>query len=334
MRIVKTKCLLLVDQNTFIITLISLQKTSMHTQFKTQDGVTLHGQIFPAECPKATIILNPGTATKTSFYIPFAQFLASKGYSVMLWNYRGFCESRTDSLATSSILFSDIGRWDIPAAIQHAQSIFTDLPLYCIGHSAGGQQLGFAHNCNQLSGMIAIAASTGYFGGMPLSYRLKAKFFFKVFSPISTALFGYVRCKAFNFMEDLPPKLAQEWGRWCRKENFFFDTSLAQHDPWLRTYRQFEFPIHVLTADDDEISTHFNTNGLWKNIRSTQPIQFHCYVSAGMPKRHIGHFGYFRRSHQSIWLDILNRLETMHEQLCVTPVVHPPTTEKATFCSN
>lgn len=286
----------------------------MHIQFKTRDDTCLQGQIFPAECPKAVVILNPGTATKTSFYIPFAQFLASKGFNVMLWNYRGFCESRSGSLAASPILFSDIGRWDIPAAIEQAKTLFPTLPLYCIGHSAGGQQIGFAHNCNDLSGMIAVAASTGYFGGMPLSYRLKAKFFFKVFAPVSTALFGYVRSKALNLMEDLPPKLAQEWGRWCHKKDFFFDAELAEQDAWLRTYRQLEFPVHVLTADDDEISTAFNIQGLWGNVRSTVPMVFHCYTSADMPKQHIGHFGYFRRSHQSIWLDILDRLETMLKQ--------------------
>src|SRR5690554_7760137 len=39
---------------------------------------------------------NPGTATKTTFYAPFAEFLADNGYHVMLWNYRGFCESKLD----------------------------------------------------------------------------------------------------------------------------------------------------------------------------------------------------------------------------------------------
>lgn len=282
----------------------------MLIDFQAQDGTPLHGRVFLAEHPRAAVLLNPGTATKTGFYIPFAEFLASRGYSVMLWNYRGFCESRTQPLAGSSILFSDIGRHDIPAAIEYAKARFAGLPLYCIGHSAGGQQLGFAHNCNLLDGMVAVAASTGYFGGMPLSYRLKALFFFKLFSPVSSAIFGYVRSRAFNFMEDLPPQLAREWGRWCGKKDFFFDSGLASRDPWLKSYRPFDFPVHVLTADDDEIATAFNTRGLWQHIRSSQPVRFHCYRAHDMPGGRIGHFGYFRRSHEIIWHDILQRLET------------------------
>src|SRR5690554_7134318 len=94
--------------------------------------------------------------------------------------------------ANSDITYSDVGQWDIPAAITKAQSLYPDLPLYCVGHSAGGQQIGFAHNCNDLDGMVALAASTGYFGTMPMGYRLKAHLFFKVIAPISSALFGYV----------------------------------------------------------------------------------------------------------------------------------------------
>lgn len=278
-------------------------------QFITEDGVTLTGQLVEAETPKAIVLLNPGTATKTSFYLPFAQYLSENGYSVLLWNYRGFCESKTESLAHSDIQFTDVGLYDIPAAIAQAKSLHPNLPLYCIGHSAGGQQLGFAHNCNEIAGLVAVAVSTGYFRTMPLGYRIQANLFFRVICPVSSALFGYVKAKQLNLMEDLPPQLAKEWGKWCRNKDFFFAPTFAKQKPHLANYRTFEFPVQVFVADDDEISTSQNVKSLWQHIKSTYPIEFTRYSAATMPKKVVGHFGYFRRANQTIWHDILAALE-------------------------
>lgn len=280
----------------------------MNIEFTAADGVLLKGQVIAAKEPKAAVLLNPGTATKTSFYIPFAEFLAEQGYSVLLWNYRGFCESRTQSLKGSDICFADIGLKDVPAAIDKAKELFPELPLYCVGHSAGGQQLGYAENCNELKGLVGIAVSTGYFGTMPLGFRIQAHVLFKIVTPISNALFGYVKTAKLNIMEDLPPKLAKEWGQWCAKKDFFFDPKFAKKKPELKNYRTFNFPVHVFTADDDEISTVFNTKSLWKHIKSTQPIEFTLYKAANMPKKAVGHFGYFRKANQQIWQDVVAKL--------------------------
>lgn len=281
----------------------------MKIQFSAEDGTLLSGQLLAAEQPKALVLLNPGTATPMRYYLPFAGFLASQGFSVFLWNYRGFDESRQGSLAGSAIEFTDVGQHDMPAAIARAKELAGDLPLYCIGHSAGGQQIGFAHNVNLLEGMLAVAVSTGYTGSMPLGYRLKAHFFFKLLGPVSSRLVGYVAAKRLGIMEDLPAGLVKEWGRWCSKPDFFFDPLFARDKPHLAGYRTLKFPVHVLTADDDEISTEFNTRSLWKHIRTQTPVEFVRYRAAEAPGGHIGHFGYFRRSHPQIWQDMLERLQ-------------------------
>lgn len=286
----------------------------MQIEFNAQDGTLLKGQVFTAKQPKAAVLFNPGTATRTSFYAPFAEFLAENGYSVMLWNYRGFCESRTEHLAGSKIRFSDIGRLDIPAAITKARSLFPDLPLYCVAHSAGGQQLGFAPNCNLVRGMVAVASSTGYFGNMPFLYRMKALLFFKVIAPLSSVLFGYVKAKSLGLMEDLPPQLAREWGYWCSKKDFLFDPEVVAAYPDEPYYHDYQFPVHVITADDDEISTEKNLANLWKHINSSQPITFKRYRSANMPGKKVGHFSYFRRSHSVIWEDIRLQLDAFSKK--------------------
>ncbi len=287
----------------------------MDIQFSAADGVTLNGFVIEAKAPKAVVLINPGTATKTHFYRPFAEYLAENGYHVMLWNYRGFCISRNESLANSDIEYTHIGERDIPAAIAKAKALYPNLPLYCVGHSTGGQQIGLAENCNELAGLVAVAVSTGYYGGMPAGYRRQAKLFFKVITPVSNALFGYVKAKKLNIMEDLPPKLAKEWGQWCAKPDFMFDETFKQQKPQIAAYRTFEFPVQVINADDDEISSEFNTQRLWQHMKSTQPIGFTTYKAADMPKKAVGHFSYFRRANQQVWVDIVQHLDGFRETL-------------------
>lgn len=280
----------------------------MKVHFQTADKVDLQGQIIKSDAPKGVVLLNPGTATNTNFYIPFANFLAEQGYHVFLWNYRGFCESKTRSLARSPFVFSDIGRFDIPAAISKARSLFGDLPLFCIGHSAGGQQFALAHNHTEVKALIAVAVSAGYFPYMPLSYRLKAYFFFRCFIPVTSALFHYVPAKRFQFMEDLPTGLAKEWGEWCKEKELFFSDKFYGKSIPQGACKDVDLPIHVFTADDDEICTERNVNNFWKNWYNKQEIHYTRYQSAQLNKGSIGHFGYFRKKHQSIWQDIVNTL--------------------------
>jgi len=284
----------------------------MHIKFTTKDQVLLHGQLIEATRPKGVVLLNPGTATRTSFYIPFAHYLAANDFHVFLWNYRGFCESKTGSLVKSPYTYSDIGHYDIPAAIEQARRMSGDLPVYCIGHSAGGQQFGLAYNCHAVKALISIAVSAGYFGYMPLGYRIKANFFFRYFAPISCAIFHYVPASKFRLMEDLPSGFAREWGDWCKEEQLFFSPKFYGKSVPCGAFNNFELPIHVVTSDDDEICTEDNVKNFWKNVGSKQPITFARYKSAEMPLGRIGHFGYFRKENKQIWQDVLRKLVAFH----------------------
>ncbi len=284
----------------------------MQAEFKTKDALLLRGTIYRTENAKAVVLLNPGTATKTSFYRPFAQYLSGQGFHVLLWNYRGFCESKTGSLAGKNYKFSDIGRYDIPAAIDHVTNLFPDLPLYCVGHSAGSQQIGLARNHAKLSGLIAVASSAGYFPYMPFGYRIKANFFFRIFGPLTGLIFGYVPAKRAGLMEDICTAMVKEWGAWCKEKELFFSPKFHGKTVPEGICKNFQFPIHVMTADDDEICTERNLESFWKNVRSEKGITFRRYRAADFPRGKIGHFGYFREENKEIWSDILEAINGLH----------------------
>lgn len=278
----------------------------------TKDGVTLRARLHRARDARGVVIINPGTATKTSYYLPFARYLNAYGLHVMLWNYRGFCDSKLGDLKDCQYRYSDIGHYDIPAVIDSAKHLFPDLPLYCVGHSTGGQQVGLAYNAETLDALIAVAVSAGYFGYMPAHYRLKANLFFRVFAPVSSKIFHYVPAKSLHLMEDLPSGFTEEWGAWCQEKQLFFSDKFYGKTISKDAYKDFNVPTFVFTADDDEICTERNVHNFWCNVTASQPITFKRYQTQGSTKPTIGHFGYFRTKNRYIWKDILEAIDKVH----------------------
>lgn len=70
----------------------------MDINILTDDNVELRATLYKANNPKAVVLINLGTATHTSYYLPFAKYLREHGFHVILWNYRGFCDSKTNHL--------------------------------------------------------------------------------------------------------------------------------------------------------------------------------------------------------------------------------------------
>lgn len=272
----------------------------------------MRGILYETKKTKGVVLFNPGIATKTSFYRPFARYLSEHGFHVLLWNYRGFCESKINILVGSRYKYSDIGRYDIPSAIDDLVSRFPNLPLYCVGHSAGSQQIGLANNHEKLAGLIAMASSAGYFPYMPLGYLVKANFLFRVYGPLTGLIFMYVPAKRVGLMEDLSVGMVKEWGAWCKEKELLFSPKFYGRTVPVGAYKNFKFLIHVITADDDEICTERNLESFWKNVQSDKEITFTRYKAMDFSHGKIGHFGYFREENKEISCDIVEKLNSFH----------------------
>ena len=284
----------------------------MKIKIITKDNVTLYANLLESKTPKGVVLINPGTAIKTSFYIPFAKYLVDNDFHVITWNYRGFCESQTKKLSQCQYAYSDIGRYDIPAVIDKVKSMYSDFPLHCVGHSAGGQQIGLANNYHKLDALIAVAVSAGYFAYMPLASRIRANFFFRLFAPITNAIFNYVPAKKLKLMEDLPLDFIKEWTDWCMEKHHFFSEKFYGKTIPHGTYKNFNIPTYVITADDDEFCTEINIKNFWQHVKSDKEINFTRYQMETLPNKHVGHFGYFRKENKQIWSDILEKINEVH----------------------
>ncbi|SFC67967.1 Predicted alpha/beta hydrolase [Flexibacter flexilis DSM 6793] len=281
-------------------------------KFETQcaDGVTLRGILLIPENPKAVVQFNCGTAAKKESYLKFLEYIAQHGYVCCLWDYRGSGESAPQNMRDCQFRFSDYGLKDMPAIKDFLNQRFPNLPYLLLAHSAGGQQIGFMHNLNEVKGAVNIAVSTGYYPNMPLNYRLKAYFFFYLFSPLSIQLTGWVRAKKFGFMEDLPREVVREWRSWCAERDFFFSPKYYQKTVPKGHYQEFDFPIHVFWTPDDTISNEKNTQNLWKHIRSDKGIEFTRVEPSALGVKQIGHFGFFRSSLKNqFWPNVVKQLD-------------------------
>lgn len=110
-------------------------------------------------------------------------------------------------------------------------------------------------------------------------------------------------------MMDLPGPLVKEWGNWCMEKELIFSPKYSKDLISKNTYKDFNFPIHVIVADDDEICTARNMKNFWKHVESPKGIQFEVYKANEFSRKKLGHFGYYKKGSERIWRDIVSVLE-------------------------
>ena len=275
-----------------------------------EDGVVIRGVLLLPKKQKALIQFNCGTATKKEFYLPFLTYLAQHGYVCCLWDYRGSGASAPKNMSKCSFTYSDYGLKDMPAIKRYLENKFPNLPFLIFGHSAGGQQIGFMDDLDNIAGVVNFAVSTGYAPHMPFSYRIQSFYFFYIFTPLSILFTGYLTAKKFGIMEDLPAGVVTEWKAWCTKKDYFFDTKFFGKSVPKGNFKTFDFPIHTFWTVDDTISNEKNLHFFWKHIKSTKPISFTKLVPSEIGEKQIGHFGLFKsKVKDKIWGKVLVQLD-------------------------
>jgi predicted alpha/beta hydrolase len=270
---------------------------------KCEDQIELKGLLFEAVAPKAVVIINSATATKKEFYIPFATFLAENNWLSLVYDYRGIGESKpAEGLKGCDYEYLDWGRKDMVAVLEYVDTNYPNLKKIIVGHSVGGQKVGLMHNHRKIAGMFTFATSSGYWGYMKPTARLKIHFFFEIIRPISHFIFDYTAVKKLGLMEDLPKNITNTWRQWCSVPKYFFDAKFYKEIAEYAFYKELQFPIDVLWANDDYIVNQKNIDSFWKNVKSTKPIKIKKINPSDFGYKSIGHFGFFRKQYKNnLW---------------------------------
>lgn len=246
-----------------------------------------------------SVVLGGAMGVPQSYYAPFAKWLATQGWRVTTFDYRG----HGDSLPLGPPLrhvTADLTDWtrDYEAVVTHVRAVQTGGPLLLIGHSLGAQLPGMFERPEQVDGLLAVATGIGYWRLNAPRTRRSAPLLWWGLVPVATQLAGYFPGRRLGVVGDLPRGVMRQWRRWCLHPEY----SVGVEGPAVRDrYARVAFPIHAYSTGDDEMLTRQSLAGLMR-LYAKAPWQVSHIEPDQVGLHRIGHLGWFRPSSQAaLW---------------------------------
>ncbi len=272
----------------------------------TNDQVTLQLEVFGADSAN-TLIVNPAIGVKRKLYHAFAASMAAQGLTVVLYNYRGM-EDGMDVLADDALQNAESwGRLDQSAIIGWVRTSLKPEKVWVLGHSIGGQLLGFAHNIDHIDGLILVAAQKGDKRLWPLSGYMKLYLLWHVLVPWMSKgpRFNAAKLGLGNY--PWPSAAAKQWASWGQQKDYLFNQKFGfDLNPW----HHFAKPLLCFGFTDDDMAPEAAIDGLLEEYGKSLTVnddQRHIEKRIIDPQNlgleSIGHFGFFKPEAKSLWQD-------------------------------
>lgn len=271
-----------------------MQRVTLHPS----GGVAIAARVFePQGAPQGSVVIGGAMGVRQDYYRPFAEWLAGQGWRVTTFDYRGSGDSAPASLRGFR---ADLFDWtrDYEAAIDHAHAALPDAPLYLLGHSLGAQLPGLLANQHKVSGLLSIAAGSGYWRENAPQLKRVVPYFWFVLVPLATRLCGYFPGRKLRKVGDLPAGVVLQWRKWCLNPRYSVG---AEGERARSAYARARFPVLALSIADDELMTLQGTHSL-VSLYENAPRQVERVAPADLALRRIGHFGPFRPEQETrLW---------------------------------
>jgi predicted alpha/beta hydrolase len=193
-------------------------------QFDTSDGVTLNGTLYESEGDEAIVVAGAMAAPRR-YYDRFAEYAAARGFTTLVFDYRGMEGSPRRSRAR----LQEWGEFDIAAAIGFMSS--KRISLVC--HSVGGQVAGLADNISSARKIVLVASQSGYWRHWSGIRRPGLHLLWHLMPAISRIL-GYFPAPLLGLGPmNLPRGVAMQWSQWGRHPRYLFGAAV---DALVREY--------------------------------------------------------------------------------------------------
>ena len=274
----------------------------------TADGTQIALRVYEPDSPDhGNVVIGGAMGVKQDYYAPFAQWLATQGWRVTTFDYRG---SGASTPAGGLRGFkADLFDWthDYEAAIDHAHGALPERPLYLLGHSLGAQLPGLLNNQNKVNGMLSVAAGSGYWRENTPQLKRIVPYFWFFLVPLATRLCGYFPGKKLKKVGDLPAGVIMQWRKWCLNPKYSVG---AEGEAVRLRYANVKFPVMALSITDDELMTLRGTHSLI-NLYENAKREVQRIAPGDLGVRRLGHFGPFRSEHEvKLWPDLAQRLSS------------------------
>jgi predicted alpha/beta hydrolase len=250
------------------------------------DGYALGATVFGGAGSGPVVIVNGATGVSQRYYGRFAAWLAERGFSVITYDYRGVGESRPFRLRGFEGRLRDWGLEDFEGVLRFAARSLGGRPLALVGHSVGGQLLGFPRSNVLLKVAVTVGAQGGYWGHWPLPDKVVMGAIWHLM-PVMTRALGFFPGR-LGVGEDLPSGVAMEWARWGRRPGSFTDDGLSTEG-----FERLKLPVLAFSFADDRYAPKAAVDWLHGLLRAAQLERRHVDPGeAGLGA--VRHFGFFR----------------------------------------
>ncbi len=268
-----------------------------------RDGYELGATLFaPEGAPRAIVLVASAMGVRRQFYAPFAAFLAEAGLAVLTLDYRGIGESRPTTLRGFDTSLHDWAELDLAAAVDELRKRFPGLPLAWVGHSVGGQLMGFVANAN-VAAALFVGSQSGYWKHWDGVHRLKMAALWHAAIPSVLPFAGYFPSKQFGLGEDLPAGVAREWASWGRDPDYLLVHARERSGA---EFLRYTGPLRAIAISDDDFAPKRAVEALvdcYPFARSELVVVHPDEIGAAK----IGHFGFFSSdSRETLWTESLS----------------------------
>lgn len=267
----------------------------------TEDGYPLAATRYRARATlRGLVVIAPATGVRMRYYAAFAEFLASQGFEVLTWDWRGIGDSRHEAgLRDRRLTMRAWGERDLAAAIGWAARRDQSTPVLLVGHSFGGQALGLASNADRVARAVLVTAQHGWLGHWPARDRLLLRPLWHVVMPILATVLGRFPSSWFGFGEDLPSGVARDWARWGRRREHC--------GTWLG-HGRLHIPMLVYSVSDDRLAPPAAVEALIRAY-SQAPVRRRHLRPEELGLAALGHWGFFRLGMvPSVWAEVADFL--------------------------
>ncbi|MEU4363864.1 hypothetical protein [Promicromonospora sp. NPDC023987] len=269
--------------------------------FPAAAGEPVAGRWFlPDGAVVGVVGIAPAMAMPMRFYRHLAAWLADRGFAVLTFSYRGsepeLYGPMRDSTATALDWYHDA---EVAAGHARARADVVGVPFTWVGHSFGGQSLGFLSDVG-VDGCVMVASGTGWRGKAVPMIKRWSPLLWRAIAPAAIAAVGYYPGRRLRILDDLPGGVMRQWGRWCLHADYLF----SEHPELRDRFAKVETPITALwTADDELISPE--SIRYWSREFPNADVELVEMRAADHGLARVGHSGFFRPKRAILWEELL-----------------------------
>ncbi|MEO5978169.1 MAG: alpha/beta fold hydrolase [Chryseolinea sp.] len=255
---------------------------------------------------QGSVIISSATSIRKEFYINFASFLNENGYNVLLFDYRGIGGSAPNDLKSANFFMHEWGTFDMNAALNYLVYEKQLTNIIWVGHSIGGQLVGFIENQRHLKKIVTVNAGVGYWGYFPFPMSIAMWVMWHLVSPVILKWYGYGMMRKIGWGEDLPRNTILEWKGWCTNKDYYMPY-LHQKLNVDRFYH-ITIPVTSIYTSDDYLAND-RTVPLMMEFFPNAPVDIRKIIVDDYTDEKVGHNGIFRRKFRtSLWPLLINAL--------------------------